>query len=104
MKDNSSICKMSSGREAPVETIEEMFKKFTEGNNALHRLLFVRSLLSVRLFVWEEEKLPRRIFAVSIENAIQNAAQKAAISCPVTARLSLVTFLKKRMDAIGETE
>lgn len=106
MKKYSSICKMSAAGDVEIDSIEEdLFEKFMQGYNALNRLLFVRSLLSVRIFVWDEKaKSPRKVFAIDIRNARQAALQAAGPEkCPIRiARLSLVTFLKAKMKNIGE--
>ena len=52
MKDNSSICEQGQAQAVDITSIEDdLFAGFTEGENALNRLLFVGSLLSVRIFI-----------------------------------------------------
>ena len=79
---------------------DDIFLPYTRGFEALNRLLFLRCVQSVKLYVWlPGERNPRSYFSIEIENLRQTAGQDASIPRGIQEdRGAIIRWLKSGME------
>jgi hypothetical protein len=96
MREFSQICAKCGAVEHPWnKVLEQIYEPYTQDSAALHRLLFLRCVESVKLYIWEEgQSKPSPYFSIEIENIRRYAEERRAI----------IVWLKRGMKEVEKEE
>lgn len=96
MREFSQICAKCGAVEHPWnKVLEQIFEPYTQDSAALHRLLFLRCVESVKLYIWEEgQSKPSPYFSIEIENIRRYAEERRGI----------IVWLKSGMKQVEKEE